>query len=286
MSMNPPVADWRGRHVWIIGASTGIGAATARLLLARGAHVMLSARRQAVLDALLDDAQRGAPGGEGGLDGNISGGTSGGSSGGISGGISGAIALDVTDADSVQRACAEVLARWPRIDLVLLLAGGYNEMRADSFDLAAANGLIDLNVRGVFNCLAPLLPMLLRQGTGGIGIVASVAGFGGLPKALVYGPTKAALINLSESLYFDLRPRGIAVYQINPGFVDTPLTANNDFAMPALMTADAAARALLRGLERGRFHIHFPLRFTNGLRLARLLPYRLYFWLISKVTRL
>jgi short-subunit dehydrogenase len=146
--------------------------------------------------------------------------------------------------------------------------------------------MIDLNLRGVFNCLDLVLPLLLRQGAGGIGIVSSVAGFGGLPKALVYGPTKAALINLCESLYLDLHPKGIAVYQINPGFVDTPLTANNGFRMPALMTADEAADALVDGLERGQFHIHFPKRFTNSLRLARLLPYRAYFWLIRKVTGL
>ena len=131
-----------------------------------------------------------------------------------------------------------------------------------------------------------VLPQLLRQGAGGVGIVASVAGYGGLPKALVYGPTKAALINLSESLYLDLRPRGIAVYQINPGFVDTPLTAHNDFPMPALMSTNDAALALVDGLEKGQFHIHFPRRFTNALRLARLLPYRAYFWLIHKITGL
>lgn len=255
--MNPPLDDWRGRHVWIIGASSGIGAATARLLLERGAHVALSARRR---DAL-EQVAAGAP-------------------------LALLAPLDVTDLASVRGAAELLRAAWPRVDLVLLVAGGYNEMRADSFDLAAANALIDLNLRGVYNCLDLVLPLLLRQGGGGLGIVASVAGYGGLPKALVYGPTKAALINLSESLYFDLRPKGVAVYQINPGFVDTPLTAANDFAMPALMRPDAAARALLRGIERGRFHIHFPRRFSNCLRLARLLPYRLYFWLLRKVTRL
>jgi NAD(P)-dependent dehydrogenase (short-subunit alcohol dehydrogenase family) len=255
MSMNPIVGDWRGKHVWIIGASTGIGAATARQLLAKGAHVAISARRQAVLDEL--SQARMLP-----------------------------VALDVTDHASVVGACDTILAAWPRIDLVLLVAGGYNEMRADSFDLAAANLLIDLNLRGVFNCLDVVLPMLLARGSGGIGIVGSVAGFGGLPKALVYGPTKAALINLTESLYFDLRPKGIAVYQINPGFVDTPLTKGNEFPMPQLMTAPDAAHQLIGGMERGEFHIHFPRKFTNSLRLARLLPYRLYFWLIAKVTRL
>jgi NAD(P)-dependent dehydrogenase (short-subunit alcohol dehydrogenase family) len=263
MSMNPVIDDWRDQYVWIIGASTGIGAATAAALLARGAHVALSARRQDALEQLARaDAAADADG------------------------RALAVALDVTDPASVVRAKDAIVALWPRIDLVLLVAGGYNEMRADSFDLEQANLLIDLNLRGVFNCLAPVLPMLLKQHGGGIGIVSSVAGYSGLPKALVYGPTKAALINLAESLYFDLHPRGLGVYLINPGFVDTPLTKNNDFPMPGLMQPADAARELLRGIERGAFHIHFPRKFTNNLRLARLLPYRLYFWLIAKVTRL
>ena len=255
--MNPTLDDWCGKHVWIIGASTGIGAAVARLLLEQGAFVALSARRQPLLDAMtLGEAQALA------------------------------VSLDVTDHASIVRAHGRIAAEWPRVDLVLVVAGGYNEMRADSFDLAAANRMIDLNLRGVYNCLDVVLPLLLRQGAGGIGIVSSVAGYGGLPKALAYGPTKAALINLCESLYFDLHPKGIAVYQINPGFVDTPLTVHNDFAMPALMSPRDAAWQLLRGIERGQFHIHFPKRFTNMLRLMRLLPYRCYFWLVRKVTGL
>ena len=255
--MNRKIGDWAGQCVWVIGASSGIGAATARLLLERGASVALSARNLAALQAVSGAAPEAF-----------------------------ALALDITEHASVLAARERILARWPRIDLVLIVAGGYTAMRADSFDLAAANRLLDLNLRGVFNCLDAVLPLLLRQGAGGIGIVASAAGYGGLPKALVYGPTKAALINLTESLYLDLHPRGIGVYQINPGFVDTPLTAGNGFGMPALITPPEAARQLLRGIERGRFHIHFPARFTNCLRLARLLPYRWYFWLARKVTGL
>jgi NAD(P)-dependent dehydrogenase (short-subunit alcohol dehydrogenase family) len=255
--MNPKIADWKGKRVWVIGASTGIGAATATLLHDLGASVAFSARSADKLHT-------------------------------VTAGMLRALVqpLDVTDHASVAKAGAAIVAVWGGIDLVLVVAGGYNEMRADSIDLAAANAMIDLNLRGAFNCLDVVVPQLLRQGSGGIGLVASVAGFGGLPKALVYGSTKAALINLSESLYLDLHPRGIAVYQINPGFVDTPLTANNDFKMPALMTAQDAAFALVEGLERGSFHIHFPRRFSNVLRLARLLPYRAYFWLIHKVTGL
>jgi NAD(P)-dependent dehydrogenase (short-subunit alcohol dehydrogenase family) len=257
--LNPPIRSWTGKRVWVIGASSGIGAETARQLLASGARVALSARRA---DALATVAA-GYPDAD-------------------------AIAApaDMTDHGAVLRARDDILRQWQGIDLVLVVAGGYNEMRADTFDLDAANRLIDLNLRGVINCLDAVLPVLLKQGAGGIGIVSSVAGYSGLPKALIYGPTKAALINLCESLYLDLRPRGIGVYLINPGFVDTPLTAGNDFPMPSLMSAPAAAQKLLAGVRSGQFHIHFPHRFTNWLRLARLLPYRWYFPLIHKVTGL
>jgi short-subunit dehydrogenase len=255
--MNPAIKDWRGKRVWIIGASTGIGAETTRLLLAKGASVALSARRRDLLETVAD----GHPNAQ-------------------------IVALDITEHATVATAHNVILQQWRTIDLVLIVAGGYNEMRADTFDLAIANQMIDLNLRGVLNCLDTVLPSLIKQRNGGVGIVASVAGYSGLPKALIYGPTKAALINLCESLYLDLRPRGIGVYMINPGFIDTPLTATNDFPMPALMSAPDAARALVLGIERGQFHIHFPQRFTNAMRMLRLLPYRLYFWLIHKGTGL
>lgn len=256
-AMNGKIDHWVGKRVWIIGASSGIGAACALQLLEQGACVALSARHRASLEQLC----QGQP-------------------------LALALPLDITRHEQVRAASAELLRHWSRIDLVLVVAGGYQAMRADNFDREAATSLLDLNVGGVFNCLEQVLPVLLRQGAGGIGIVASVAGYGGLPKALAYGASKAALINLTESLYLDLHPRGIGVYQINPGFVDTALTASNDFKMPALMTATEAASAMLAGIERGQFHIHFPKRFTNTMRLARLLPYRLYFWLIKKVTGL
>ncbi|HEY8026780.1 MAG TPA: SDR family NAD(P)-dependent oxidoreductase [Burkholderiaceae bacterium] len=255
--MNPKITNWQGRRVWVIGASTGIGAETARLLLDRGATVALSARRQDALELLCHGRANALP-----------------------------IALDIIDHASVLHARDVLLEKWGALDLVLVVAGGYSEMRADQFDLKAANQLVDLNLRGVLNCLDAVLPGLLKQRSGGIGIVSSVAGYSGLPRALIYGPTKAAVINLCESLYLDLRPQGIAVYLINPGFVETPLTAGNPFPMPALISATEAAGEIVRGMERGAFHIHFPRRFTNCLRLARLLPYRLYFWLVHKVTGL
>jgi len=122
-----------------------------------------------------------------------------------------------------------------------------------------------------------VLPTLRSQRHGGVAIVASVAGYRGLPRALIYGPTKAALINLAESLYLDLAPHRIGVYLVNPGFVDTPLTQKNGFRMPALIPAEEAARLTLRGIENGEFEIHFPKRFTNLLRVLRTLPYPAYF---------
>lgn len=256
-SMNPRIHDWHGQRVWVIGASTGIGAETAQLLLENGARVALSARRADVLQAAAHGHAQAL-----------------------------ALPLDITDPAQLLHARDQLLAAWQGIDLVLIVAGAYNEMRADSIDLDVVDRLIDLNLRAVFHCIHAVLPTLLAQGAGGIGIVSSVAGYSGLPKALVYGPTKAALINLAESLYFDLHPRGLGVYLINPGFVATPATAHNNFAMPGLISARRAAQEIVQGIEHGRFHIHFPKRFTNWLRFARLLPYRLYFPLIHKITGL
>ena len=257
--MNRRIKDWRGARVWIIGASTGIGAETAKLLLEKGARVAISARKTEALQQIANTHPQAL-----------------------------VLPLDVTQHAQVISARDQLLAQWGGLDLMLIVAGAYNEMRVDTFDMTVVNQLLDVNLRGVFHCIDAMLPILLSQqnGGGGIGIVSSVAGYSGLPKALVYGPTKAALINLCESLYFDLHPRGHAVYLINPGFVATPATAQNNFVMPGLISARRAAQEIVSGMEKGVFHIHFPKSFTNWLRMARLLPYRWYFLLIHKVTGL
>lgn len=244
-------------RVWVLGASTGIGAATATHLLSLGARVALSARNETALQQLA-----------------------------AGNGQALILPLDVTDRTQLLQARDRLLTDWQGIDLVLMVAGVYHEMRADAMDIDAIEQMLDVNLRSVFHVLDAVLPTLLAQGSGGIGIVSSVAGFGGLPRALGYGPTKAALINLAETLYLDLHAKGLGIYLINPGFVDTPATKQNDFEMPALISAQEAAEEIARGMERGEFHIHFPRRFTNWLRFAQLLPYRAYFWLIHKVTGL
>lgn len=255
--LNPPLPAWPQCRVWVIGASTGIGAATAQALLAAGARVALSARSADKLRAVAGDhaAALVEP-------------------------------LDFTDTDAVAAAAQRIRTQWGGLDLILIVAGTHQEMRAWELNEKDSRALLETNLHGVINTCSAVLPGLLAQGTGGIGIVASVAGYSGLPKALIYGASKAALVNFSETLYFDLHPKGLGVYLIMPGFVQTPLTDKNDFTMPNLITADEAARAIIGGLEAGDFEIHFPKAFTRKLKLLRMLPYRLYFALIRKATGL
>jgi NAD(P)-dependent dehydrogenase (short-subunit alcohol dehydrogenase family) len=252
--LNPPLRDWRGKTVWIVGASSGIGQATASALHGLGARVVVSARKQ---PDLRDFVAR-HPG-------------------------SRAVVLDATDRRAVKVATAQLLAQGP-LDCVVYCAGHYTAMRADALDLDDMLRHDDVNYRGALYLLDAVAPALLARGAGHISLVGSVAGYRGLPEALAYGPTKAALINLAEILYLDLHARGIGVSIINPGFVQTPLTAGNTFAMPALLTPEQAAAAIVKGWSRGRFEIHFPKRFTLWLQVLRLLPDRLYFHLIRRVT--
>jgi short-subunit dehydrogenase len=159
-------------------------------------------------------------------------------------------------------------------------------VRAWQLDAAQARATVEVNLIGALNLVAATQRRLIEQGAGGIALVSSVAGYGGLPNSLVYGATKAALINLAETLWLDLAPRGVSVYLVNPGFVETLLTAQNRFRMPALIGADEAAREILDGIERGAFDIHFPKRFTRVMKLLRLLPYPLYFRLVRRYTGL
>lgn len=256
-SLNTPIADWQGRRVWIVGASSGIGAALAADLDARGARLALSARSAGRLRAVA----------EGLRDVMV-------------------LPLDVTDAGAFTPAMMQILDAWGGLDLVILNAGTYTPLRAWDLTTDTARQTVHTNLLGVMDGVAAVVPQMLRQQGGAIAIVGSVAGYRGLPKALAYGPSKAALINFAETLYMDLAPKGLGVFLINPGFVATPLTAQNDFHMPALISAEEAAQRILDGFARGDFEIHFPRRFTRVLKLLQCLPRRLYFPLVRRATGL
>ena len=250
MSLNPRMAQWSGKRVWLVGASSGIGRATASALHAQGAAVIVSARNAGSLQEFV--AQH--PGAQ-------------------------ALPLDVTDKAAV-RAAAAVVQQEGGMDCVVFCAGHYAAQRADALDLDDLLRHVEVNYLGALHLLDAVLPHLLAQPAerrGHISLVGSVAGYRGLPNGLAYGPTKAALINLAETLYTDLRAHGVGVSIINPGFVETPLTAQNIFKMPALITPAVAAQEILRGWARGAFEIHFPRRFTWGMKLLELLPYPVFF---------
>ena len=192
--------------------------------------------------------------------------------------------LDVTDATATSRTAQRLCEASDGIDLVLAVAGTYKAMRAWEVDLAEARRIVEVNLTGVLNLLSAVGPVLVQQGAGGFAIVASVAGYGGLPNSLAYGASKAACINLAQGLYLDLHARGIAVYLVSPGFVATPLTAKNEFKMPFLVSAEEAAGQIVAGLERGDFEIHFPRAFSRMLKAINLLPHRLYFWCVRRFT--
>lgn len=263
---NPRIRQWTGLRVWVVGGSTGIGRATALALAARGAQVMVSARGASALDALVaehrqtarqDAAQRPMQ----------------------------AWPLDVTDVAAVRATAREILVQGP-LDLVIYCAGHYRAMRASGFDLVELQRHLDINYLGALHLLDAVLPALRERGSGHISLISSVAGYRGLPQSLAYGPTKAALTNLAENLYLDLQPLGLGLSVVHPGFVQTPLTAQNAFDMPALITPEQAAQAMIEGWAAGAFDIHYPKRFTRWMKLLRLLPYRLYFPLVRRFTGL
>ncbi len=253
--MNPPLAHWQGKHVWLVGASSGIGLACANALAQAGARVAVSARNAQALQQWCSQH----PG-------------------------SLAVPFDVTDAPATAEAAQQVLAQYPALDLVVYCSGHYQAQRATALDPMQVQRHMDINYLGAVRVLHAVLPRLLEQGHGHVSLVSSVAAWRGLPLALAYGPSKAALSHLGEVLYQDLRPLGLGVSVVHPGFVQTPLTANNRFHMPGLMQPEQAAQRMLRGWAKGRMNIHFPKRLSWVLLLLRVLPARWAMALIHRTT--
>ncbi len=241
---------------WVTGASSGIGRELALALARYGYTVAASARSVDELEKLAASA----------------------------GGKIFAFPCDVTDT----AACAETVERIERevgpLALVVLNAGTYAPSRGERLDVKNFDKTIDVNLKGTVNALVPAVAALKAHGRGQIAVVGSLTSYFGLPGAAAYGATKAALNSMAQSLKFDLDKMNIRIQVINPGFVETPLTDKNDFAMPGLMPVEKAAQRIVDGLRRGGFEIAFPRRLAWPMAAVRLLPRALMHWLVTKFT--
>lgn len=240
-------------RIWIIGASDGIGAALAREYAAEGAQLILSARSRQPLEDLAN-----AIAGE-----HI------------------VLPVDISDRAQLEDAAKEIAQIGP-LDCIINMAAIYDPGSVAQVDPARAAQVITVNITGSFN-VAQIAPPLLRLG-GQLAMCGSVAGYFGLPNGQIYSATKAAVINLTETLYAELKGK-VDVRLISPGFVDTRLTQRNDFKMPALVTPEIAAKEIVKGLRTRSFEIHFPRRFTVAVKLLRLLPYWAALRLTNKLSR-
>lgn len=240
-----------GRRVWVVGASSGIGAALARELVARGAHVAVTARRRERLEEVARGRMVVAP-------------------------------ADVTDAGALRAAAATAAAGLRgEPDVVVWSAGYWRQTDARRWDAAEFARHVEVNLLGLNALLEIVLPGMVERGAGHLVGIASVAGFRGLPGAEAYGTTKAAQLALLESLRTALRRSGVRVTTVAPGFVRTEMTATNTFPMPFLIDADRAARAIADGLERGQVEIVFPWQMAVLAKVARLLPVRAWAALVA-----
>jgi len=245
---------------WITGASSGIGRQVALDLAKAGWNVAVTARSDEALDKLAAQSET------------------------FPGAIH-AFSGDVRDTLLMAQHCAAIEHKLGRIALLIANAGVYLPQDGLNGDAEAYRKSFDVNLMGAVNVLLPVIEHMKSAGKGQIAVVSSVAGYGGLPTSAAYGATKAGLINLAESLKFDLDLAGIRIQLVNPGFVDTPATRSNPFPMPDLLSVEEASSEILRGLRHGsRFEIAFPGTFVRRLKMLRLLPYSFYFALLARTT--
>ena len=244
---------------WITGASTGIGRELALGLAGLGHVVVATARNADDLDGLVRESE--------GMRGTIR-----------------AFSGDVTDRAAMASMVRAICETAGPIRLAVFNAGVYIPTPGEALSLDDFDTMIGVNLLGVLNGLVPVVETMKAAGCGQVVLVGSVSGYSGLPSASAYGATKAALINMAESLSFDFEKMNIRIQVANPGFVDTPATRENDFEMPALMPVDKAAQALIEGICEGGFEITFPRRFAYVLKLLRMLPHPLYFAIMRQAT--
>jgi len=244
------------KKIWITGASSGIGKAVAEKFAAQGWKVAVSARRKEILDELATNK-------------NIE-----------------SFPLDITNRSQINIVFNNIIKEFGSLDLCLFSSGTYEPKDEQNIDPDKIKNVINVNFFGVIDCVKAVEKYFKDKKSGHISIVSSIAGYRGLPNSSGYGPSKAALTNFSESIYFDFKKFGVRVSIVSPGFIKTPLTDKNEFPMPFLKTPKYAAEKIFNGLVKSNsFEIHFPKGLTLTLKFLRILPYKLYLFLVDKLVK-
>ena len=244
------------KKIWITGASSGIGKAVAEKFASEGWRVAVSARRKEILENMAKNQ-------------NIF-----------------SFPLDVTDQEQINNIFKNILSEFGSLDLCLFSSGTYEPKDEQKIDPEKIRNVINVNFLGVIDCVKAVEEYFKNKKSGHISIVSSIAGYRGLPNSSGYGPSKAALTNFCESIYFDFKKFGVRVSVISPGFIKTPLTEKNEFPMPFLKTVDYAADKVFNGLVKtNAFEIHFPKGLTLTLKFLRILPYKIYLFLVDKLVK-
>jgi short-subunit dehydrogenase len=241
------------KKIWITGASSGIGKALAERFALEGWKVAVSARRKEILDEMASNE-------------NIF-----------------SYPLDVTNQDKINDVFKKIINDFGNIDLCVFSSGTYDPKLEQEINIQQNKFVMETNFFGVLYCIKSIEKYFKDKKDGHISIVSSVAAYRGLPNSSGYGPSKAALTNLAESLYFDFKKYNVRISLVSPGFIKTPLTDKNEFPMPFIKSPEFAADKMFNGLTKSNsFEIHFPKTLTILLKILRVLPYKIYLYLINK----
>ena len=244
------------KKIWITGASSGIGRAVAEKFAHEGWKVAISARRKEILDQIAANN-------------NIE-----------------SFPLDVTNEKSCKSVFEEIIQKFNGLDICFFCSGTYDPKKEQELNLEQNKFVMNVNYFGTLNCVKAVEKYFKEKKDGHISIVSSIAGYRGLPNSSGYGPSKAALTNFAESIYFDFKKFNVRVSVVSPGFIKTPLTDKNEFPMPFLRSPEFAAKQVYKGLVKSKsFEIHFPKQLTLSLKFLRILPYKFYLFLVDKLVK-